>query len=120
MKTTRIVLFLMVLSILWCADVFAHMNNCEWHGYYIAHFTPCTDDDPHDNMQKSEKCIENEDNIHYVNGHGHILYSDSAMTEMHQWGYWTKEGYKFVKNEPNCDDSTAPPQNPPPGHPESR
>ena len=24
MKTTRIVLFLMVLSILWCADVFAH------------------------------------------------------------------------------------------------
>ena len=27
MKTRRIVLFLMVLSILWCADVFAHTGS---------------------------------------------------------------------------------------------
>ena len=129
MKTTRIILSLIVLSItllsmLWCADVFAHMNNCEWNGYYIAHFTPCTDDDPHDNMQESEKCDPNS-NIHYVNGHGHISVYDDGNEDgyynkgenIRQWGYWTAKGYEFVKNEPNCDDSTAPPQNPPPQNP---
>ena len=35
MKTGRIVLFLIVLSILWCADVFAHND-----GNPVAHFCP--------------------------------------------------------------------------------
>ena len=35
MKTGRIVLFSMVLSILWCADVFAHDD-----GNPVAHFCP--------------------------------------------------------------------------------
>ena len=41
MKTGRIVLFLIVLSILWCADVFAHDD-----GDPVAHFCPTTEDDP--------------------------------------------------------------------------
>ena len=43
MKTTRIVLFLMVLSILWCADVFAHDDE---NGAPAAHFCPGTENDP--------------------------------------------------------------------------
>ena len=48
MKTTRIVLFLIVLSILWCADVFAHMGNCKnADGLRYGHFEPHTaDKDP--------------------------------------------------------------------------
>ena len=41
MKTGRIVLFLIVLSILWCADVFAHDD-----GNPVAHFCPGTSNDP--------------------------------------------------------------------------
>ena len=46
MKTTRIVLFLMVLSMLWCADVFAHWFDENWNavdngtGKPAAHFCP--------------------------------------------------------------------------------
>ena len=42
MKTGRIVLFLMVLSVLWCADVFAHMLPDD----PVAHFCPGTTKDP--------------------------------------------------------------------------
>ena len=41
MKTGRIVLFLIVLSILWCADVFAHDD-----GDPAAHFCPGEASDP--------------------------------------------------------------------------
>ena len=52
MKTTRIVLFLMVLSILWCADVFAHWFDDQMecrildNGEPAAHFCPGTRNDP--------------------------------------------------------------------------
>ena len=54
MKTTRIVLSLIVLSMLWCADVFAHWFDNNWnvvgHGTEkpasatkpVRHFDPCT------------------------------------------------------------------------------
>ena len=41
MKTTRIVVFLIVLSVLWCADAFAHSD-----GNPKAHFCPGTSGDP--------------------------------------------------------------------------
>ena len=43
MKTGRIVLFLMVLSMLWCADVFAHSISDD---NPRAHFCPGEADDP--------------------------------------------------------------------------
>ena len=60
MKTTRIVLSLIMLSILWCADVFAHDA-----GDPVAHFCPGTEDDP----CKGTGCDVRSD---YDGGHGHI------------------------------------------------
>ena len=69
MKTGRIVLFLMVLSILWCADVFAH----SFGDNPVAHFCPTTQDDPcmpsgcTDDPVKYEEFMDT-----YSGGHGHI------------------------------------------------
>ena len=68
MKTGRIVLSLIVLSMLWCADVFAHDD-----GGPVAHFCPGSDKDPckgtgcdpeHDDNPKNDR--------DYDGGHGHI------------------------------------------------
>ena len=60
MKTGRIVLFLMVLSILWCADAFAHMLPDDQH------FRPGT--------YKSDPCEGKGCDVgsDYDGGHGHI------------------------------------------------
>ena len=93
MKTTRIVLSLIVLSMLWCADVFAHNNPA-------AHFCPGTTDDP----CFGTGCDQGSD---YDGGHGHIdtfKRKDGTMLgngEMYvpsvhrarSWGYWTAGGY---------------------------
>ena len=68
MKTTRIVLFLMVLSILWCADVFAHDD-----GDPAAHFCPGEANDPCKGTSCDPKRDDNPENDHdYDGGHGHI------------------------------------------------
>ena len=91
MKTTRIVLSLMVLSILWCADVFAHMLPDNQH------FCPGEASDP----CEGRKCGVGHN---YDGGHGHIdkfyLKGDSTKAqatgpydrELHNitsWGYWS-------------------------------
>ena len=67
MKTGRIVLFLMVLSILWCADVFAHDD-----GSPVAHFCPGTSNDP----CEGTGCDIDIYDGRYDGGHGHIDSSD--------------------------------------------
>ena len=71
MKTGRIVLFLIVLSILWCADVFAHDD-----GNPVAHFCPGTDDDPcwgdPCGTDKDENGNDTKTNKEYKGGHGHV------------------------------------------------
>ena len=100
MKTGRIVLFLMVLSILWCADVFAHgKGKCydrdDGRVWYIRHFTPNgTDPSPREGEVADPSSGSSAD---FVNGHGHILYNDPEMKDMHQWGYWTAAGYKIAQ-----------------------
>ena len=81
MKTTRIVLSLIVLSMLWCADVFAHWFDNNWNVVGngtekpasatkpVRHFDPCTGNDPSvDNEQDKTDCINNG----YLVGHGHV------------------------------------------------
>ena len=94
MKTTRIVLFLMVLSILWCADVFAHWFDENWNavdndtGKPAAHFRPGTSEDP----CFGTGCDTGED---YIGGHGHIDERHSSG-EARSWGYWTPCGYAIA------------------------
>ena len=105
MKTTSVVLFLTVLSTLWCADVFAH--NC---GEVVAHFDPCTANDP----GSSTDCGQGG----YSGGHGHIHeYKDlngtpgfqhDGVDDVTQWGYWTAGGYAATGGQ-DCDDTTTPP-----------
>ena len=107
MKTTRIVSFLMVLAILWCADVFAHM-------YPDAHFCPGT---PTNDPCEEKSCDVNPDddpeNI-YVGGHGHITdYKGKGepgddgyqhgQDRATRWGYWTKGGYEAVPDKEGDD-----------------
>ena len=98
MKTTRIVLFLMVLSILCCANVFAHPIA----GKDIVHFCPGTSDDP---------CFGTGCDVgsRYDGGHGHIDdYDDYNENEQYDygeersWGYWGAGGYAVVRG--NADD----------------
>ena len=88
MKTTRVVLFLTVLSILWCTDVFAHNNPA-------AHFAPGTTDDP----CKGTGCDVGSD---YDGGHGHIteyedlgggMGYDHGIDDATSWRYWDRCGY---------------------------
>ena len=110
MKTTRVVLFLTVLAILWCADVFAH--NCSG---VVAHFDPCTANDP----SSSTDCADNDGNsTNYTGGHGHIHeyeelngtpgFQHDGVDDVTQWGYWTAGGYAATGGQ-DCDDSTTPP-----------
>ena len=92
MKTGRIVLFLMVLSILWCADVFAHGGKGKCYDrddgrvWYIRHFTPNGTDDP--SPREGEVADPSSgSSADFANGHGHILYNDPEMKDMRQWGY---------------------------------
>ena len=99
MKTGRIVLFLMVLSILWCADVFAHND-----GDPVAHFCPTTSADP-----CKGTCDAGSDYYSdYNGGHGHInKYRDDNNNGQHDlgennpssWGYWTAGGYAVVRGD---------------------
>ena len=93
MKTTRVVLFLMVLSILWCADVFAHMTP-------VAHFCPGTSDGP----CEETVCDVSSD---FDGGHGHIddyrdvnenNQYDPGVDDATAWGYWDKGGYAATGN----------------------
>ena len=106
MKITRIVLSLIVLSILWCADVFAHGNP-------VAHFDPGTANDP----CKGTGCDVGSD---YDGGHGHIDEKHSNG-EASSWGYWTPCGYAAATrtSAEGCGDDTTPPppQAPPPQAP---
>ena len=72
MKKITIVLSLMVLVILWCADAFAHgVGKCvEDSGLRIAHFAPNTSADP----CWGDGCGANKER--YEGGHGHIEYAD--------------------------------------------
>ena len=72
MKKITIVLSLMVLVILWCADAFAHgVGKCvEDSGLRIAHFAPNTSADP----CWGDGC--GADKERYEGGHGHIEYAD--------------------------------------------
>ena len=102
MKTTRIVLFLMVLSILWCADVFAHDTKLGDPVYPI-HFCPGEANDP----CKGTGCdIDRLYDGRYDGGHGHIDSSDDDNNNMKydfgeesMWGYWDKGGYDAVPNK---------------------
>ena len=92
MKTTRIVLSLIVLAILWGPDVFAHMTPA-------AHFCPGDTKDPCEGTQ----C---EVGSRYDGGHGHIdTYRDKNGNnryddgEENSWGYWTKGGYAVVRGD---------------------
>ncbi len=122
MKTTRIVLFLMVLSILWCADVFAHPIE----GKTVIHFCPGTEDDPCEGTD----CEVGSD---YDGGHGHVNSYDDTRDgpgkdngqydygEENSWGYWTKGGYAVVRGNADdigCGDGTPPPLPPPPPPPQ--
>ena len=104
MKTGRIVLFLMVLSVLWCADAFAHMLPDDQH------FCPGTTKDP----CEGKGCDVSSD---YDGGHGHIdsFYSKNDLTRtpitdptvmynsnLHgasSWGYWHARGYAAVSEK---------------------
>ena len=97
MKTGRIVLFLMVLSILWCADVFAHPIA----GKDIVHFCPGTSNDP----CEGTTCDVGSD---YDGGHGHISkYTDvnennrydPGVDDATAWGYWGAGGYAVVRGD---------------------
>ena len=101
MKTTRIVLFLMVLSILWCADVFAHNVGVDEEGNDKpkAHFCPGTSDDP----CEGTNC---DVGSRYDGGHGHIdRYDDDNENgqydygEEKSWGYWLAGGYAVVRGD---------------------
>ena len=97
MKTTRIVSFLMVLSILWCADAFAHSFG---DNKPVAHFCPGTSGDP----CKGTSC---DVGSHYDGGHGHInSYDDDIVAndswdlgEENNWGYWNAGGYAVVRGD---------------------
>ena len=107
MKTTRIVSFLMVLAILWCTDVFAHLNP-------DAHFCP---DTPTNDPCEGEVCDVNPDNDpknRYVGGHGHITdYKGKGkpgdngyqhgIDDATSWGYWTAGGYDAVPSKTGED-----------------
>ena len=95
MKTTRFFLSLIVLSVLWCTEVFAHdeIPNCvdnNGDGYadnYPCHFTPGYGLDPCNKLTDKSYCgaYDGEGNLHpeYVGGHGHIK-SDTLAA------YWKK------------------------------
>ena len=98
MKTGRIVLFLMVLSILWCADVFAHSFG---DNKPVAHFCPGTTKDP----CEGTTCDVGSD---YDGGHGHISkYTDvnennrydHGVDDATAWGYWRAGGYAVVRGD---------------------
>ena len=107
MKTTRIVLSLIVLTVLWCADVFAHDD-----GNPVAHFDPGEPGDPcHDTA-----CAVGDE---YDGGHGHINeYRDDNNNDPNSWGYWTCGGYAVAMgtSDAHCPDSN--PNPPPPPLPE--
>ena len=108
MKTTRIVLSLMVLSMLCCADVFAHWfdsnNNIVRDGNGnvipgsskptdadkpVAHFTPGEQEDPchPDYYKNGNSCLSSDEE----GGHGHIDEVKDGKALI--WGYWTCRGY---------------------------
>ena len=92
MKTTRIVLFLIVLSVLWCADVFAHGD-----GNPVAHFDPGESDDPCD----ERPCDVNKRSPNYYDGgHGHI--DEYRGNDPSSWGYWTCRGYAAATRTSNA------------------
>ena len=103
MKTTRIVLSLIiVLAILWCADVVAHNDSNP-----LRHFEPCTDNDPSvDNEQDKQDCIDND----YLGGHGHVdkTHDGTVDGDASSWGYWTCGGYAAATgtSDANCPDPT--------------
>ena len=98
MKTGRIVLFLMVLSILWCADVFAHSFSAD---NPVAHFCPTTQDDPcmpsgcTDDPVKYEEFMDT-----YSGGHGHINVYQPGTDDASSWGYWTAGGMQLFVEMP--------------------
>ena len=106
MKTTKIVLSLMVLSMLCCADVFAHgEGKCYDIGddrvWYLRHFTPLTNTAQagHDEPREGEARDPSSDtNVEYRGGHGHTYYNDPEMEDMNQWGYWTAGGYSIAQH----------------------
>ena len=111
MKTKIIVLSLIVLSTLWCADVLAHPSP-------IRHFAPCTDNDPSvDNEQDKQDCIDEG----YLGGHGHVdeTHDGTSTGEASSWGYWDACGYAAATgtSTEDCDDITTPPPPPPPPPP---
>ena len=115
MKTAIIVLSLMALSTLWCADVLAHMD-----GEIKRHFAPCTDSDPSvDNEQDKQDCIDSG----YQGGHGHVdkTHDDTTNGRASSWGYWDPCGYAAATgtSAEGCGDDTTPPppQDPPPQDP---
>ena len=96
MRTTRIVLSLIVLATLWGADVFAHVFADDKP---IKHFTPGTAGDPCEDTG----CKVGSD---YDGGHGHIdrTHDGTADGEAKSWGYWTCGGYKAAyssEQDPN-------------------
>ncbi len=100
MKTTRFFLFLIVLSVLWCADVFAHD-----YGNPIAHFSPGDADDPCSKLRDKRNCgpYDEEGNLRpeYVGGHGHIKDELTA-------GYWTADNNPGGSpNQPSSTSSTT-------------
>ncbi|MYE88142.1 hypothetical protein F4X33_04005, partial [Candidatus Poribacteria bacterium] len=111
MKTTRIALSLIiVLSTLWCADVFAHMDS-----EIKRHFVPCTvgDDPSVDDAEDRQDCIDSG----YLNGHGHVdkTRDGTAGGNASSWGYWDCGGYAAATgtSDANCPDSTDDPPPPP-------
>ena len=111
MKTKIIVLSLIVLSTLWCADVLAHSSP-------VRHFVPCTDNDPSvHNEQDKQDCIDDG----YRGGHGHVdeTHDGTSTGEASSWGYWDACGYAAATgtSTEDCDDITTPPPPPPPPSP---
>ncbi len=99
MKTKIIVLFLIVLSTPWCANVLAHMD-----GEIKRHFSPCTNNDPSvAKGQDKQDCIDNG----YLGGHGHVdeTHDGTAGGDASSWGYWDPCGYAVVSggNLANCN-----------------
>lgn len=94
MKTTRFFLSLIVLSILWCADVFAHEFG---EGNPIRHFAPLTPDDPcYERGNRGERCgaFGHPEQEEFRGGHGHVVANGS--------GYWK------AKHSPGRTPTTSP------------
>ena len=98
MKTTKFFLFLIVLSVLWCADAFAHdvypdCTDTTARPCIETHFSPGDANDPCSKLRDKRNCgpFDEEGNLdpEYRGGHAHLY----KTKDDHQYaGYWKAGG----------------------------